>query len=527
MAVPAYATDLNDIYLDTDNFSVVGGGRVTAAETDDYIQGSNCWSHDPFSSGIEGGMYDDTTAPTITTDDCVFIWTKCDVAATLASHAAGGIQIIMGTSATAYDCFYALGSDDYQYGGWKCIPVDPTKTPSTSVGTPGSYDHFGVRWNVPSTGASKGYPMKIDAIRYGRNLEITAGDSGTPATWNAVAVYDSTTTRQWGICQPTNSGAEIQGRIYWGTAAAFVYSRDSNRTITIIDTEWTSTDFTQLIFAHASNDIVWDNVGLLALGTNNRGIIDVTANGAVTWTNSVFQDIDITNLLAGCTFDGSKWLSCNEVTAGGASLVNCKILTPTVAIDSHGLLWNTATDPDGELDGMEFSKGTNAHHAIEFDATNTPTTITLRGIDFSGYNASNGNNDSALYFPSTSKSYTVNLIGCTGDITYKVGTGGSVTLVSDPVTTLITVVNTAGTPIVGAAVYVTSTGGNLTEGTVIISGETDINGQVSDSRTFTGNQPIEGWARSGSSATPYQDGPISATISSTNGISTTIILQND
>lgn len=529
MAVPAYATDLTDIYTDTDNFSTVGGGRVTASETDDYIQGNNCWSHDPFSSGIEGGMYDDNGAPTIASGDAVFIWTKCDVAATLATHAAGGIQIIMGTSTTAYDCFYVLGSDDYVYGGWKCIPVDPTKSPSTSVGSPGAYDWFGVRWNVPSSGASKGYPMKIDAIRYGKSLEITAGEVANPATWDTTAAYDAGNTRQWGICQPTDAGAAIQGFIYWGTAATAVYSRDSNRAITIIDTEWTDTDFTQIIFAHGSNDVVWDNIGLLALGTNNRGIIDVTADGSITWTNSVFQGIDVTNLLLDCTFDGSKWISCNEVTAGGASLLNCKILTPTVAADSHGLLWNTSGDPNGELDGMEFSKGTNAHHAIEFDATNSPTTITLTGIDFSGFNAANGNNDSALYFPSTTKSYTVNLIGCTGDIKYKVGTGGSVTLVIDPVTTKIIVKDqTTKAVIPGAAVYVTATAvGDLTEGTVIISGETDSNGEITDSRSLTADQGIEGLAKSGSGSIPYKEGDISGTIDSSNGVTITVLLIRD
>lgn len=433
MAAPSYATDLVDIYTDTDNFSLVGGGRVTAAETDDYIQGSNCWSHDPFSSSIEGGVYDTVTAPTIASGSVVLIWTKCDVVATLATHANGGVQGLMGNSATALKCYYLYGSDDAQDGKWLCIPIDPTKTPSTNIGTPsGTLDHFGIRWNVPSTGASKGYPMKIDAIRHGKTIEITAGDGTTPATWTATAIYDFTTARRWGLVHVTNSGAAIQGNVYWGTAATAVYSREANKTIEIINTEWTDTDFTQIIFAHASNDVVWDNISIKALGTSNRGIIDVTANGAITWTNSVFEGIDITNLLASSTFDGSKWLSTNEVTAGGASLLGCKILAPTVAADSHGLLWNTATDPDGELDGMEFSKGTNAHHAIEFDVTNTPTTITLRNIDFTGFNATNGNNDSALYFPSTSKSYTVNLVGCSGDISYKVGSGGSVTLVLDP-----------------------------------------------------------------------------------------------
>lgn len=31
MAVSSYATDLTDIYIDTDNFVAVGGGRVTDA----------------------------------------------------------------------------------------------------------------------------------------------------------------------------------------------------------------------------------------------------------------------------------------------------------------------------------------------------------------------------------------------------------------------------------------------------------------------------------------------------------------
>ena len=89
------------------------------------------------------------------------------------------------------------------------------------------------------------------------------------------------------------------------------------------DTEFTNSSFTKVIFAHTSNDVVWDNIGLLALGTNNRGIIDVTANGDITWTNSVFQDIDVTTLLSNCTFDGSKWIGCNEVDSGGASMLGC------------------------------------------------------------------------------------------------------------------------------------------------------------------------------------------------------------
>lgn len=464
MAVPAYATDLTDIYTDTDNFSAVGGGRVTASETDDYIQGSNCWSHDPFSSGIEGGAYDTVTGLTIAAGDAVFIWTKCDVAATLATHAAGGVQGIIGNSITAYDCWYLRGSDDYAYGGWQCIPIDPTATPSTTVGTPNStLDHFGVRWNVPSTGASKGYPMKIDAIRHGRTIEVTAGEVANPATWDATALHDSTTTRQWGLCQPTATGAELQGIIYWGTGAASVYSRDSNRTIVLIDTEWTSTDFTQILFAHASNDVVWDNIGVIALGTNNRGIIDVTANGAVTWTNSVIQDIDTTTMLAGSTFDGCTWIGCNEVDSGGGSLLNAKILVPTVAANSYALLWNVNADTSGSLDGMEFSKGTAAHHAITF-GTGIPTTnITLNDCDFgTDFSATldGTTGDETFHFLDTTGTITLNLVGCTGNKGYR-SEGVVVTIVDDPVTTQYTVTSSDDTPLLleGSRVFVEASDG--------------------------------------------------------------------
>ena len=102
MAVPAYATDLNDIFIDGGGtaWTLVGGGRQTDPETDDYIQGSSCWSHDPFSSGIEGGVYNSTE--TVASSDAVFVWIKCDVIATLATHAAGGMQVLIGSSATAY-----------------------------------------------------------------------------------------------------------------------------------------------------------------------------------------------------------------------------------------------------------------------------------------------------------------------------------------------------------------------------------------------------------------------------------------
>ena len=67
--------------------------------------------------------------------------------------------------------------------------------------------------------------------------------------------------------------------------------------------------------------------------------------------------------------------------------------------------------------------------------------MTLTGIDFSGYNAVDQNTDSALYFPDTGSdvTWTVNLSGCSGDITYyKARSGDTVSIVADQVSHTLT-----------------------------------------------------------------------------------------
>ena len=99
MAVPEYATDLTDITtsftIDWNLVSEGGGGQnsLTAPETDDYIQGTEAVSRNPFSTSIRGVAYD-RAAITVATDDAVFHWWKADVAAALDSFANGGVHLI-------------------------------------------------------------------------------------------------------------------------------------------------------------------------------------------------------------------------------------------------------------------------------------------------------------------------------------------------------------------------------------------------------------------------------------------------
>ena len=135
----------------------------------------------------------------------------------------------------------------------------------------------------------------------------------------------------------------------------------------------------------------------------------------------------------------------------GADLRGATFSGCTAAANSSYLGWNVATDPDGLLDDASFTVGATATHAIEFGTT-SPTDITLRGIAFSGYNASNAQNDSTLHVRRTTGTVTINLVGCSGNISYRTD-GATVVLVVDPVTFTLTAIDSStGSAIQGAQV---------------------------------------------------------------------------
>jgi hypothetical protein len=162
------------------------------------------------------------------------------------------------------------------------------------------------------------------------------------------------------------------------------------------------------------------------------------------------------------TFGGSNsvsintiWQGCALITAAGATLNGSKILDSTVAADASALDWDVNTDPDGYLDNLTISEGANAHHAIEFGST-CPATMTIRGLDVgSDFASTDAQNNSTFYFSDTNtgNSYTLNCVGCSGNMTYK-SAGCNVTIVSDPVTVKVTCVKTDGTAFQNARVFV-------------------------------------------------------------------------
>ncbi len=446
MAAPSYTTDLVT-YNDCTSSS--GWGEVTNlslgagpdTDSDLAIHGTVCITQDRAKVGGNSQVFTGT-GPTLPTNGAFFVWHKFFAPNSLQTLANDGAMVMIGSTTSNCHGWDMDGSDTYEYGGWVNYVVDPTITHDWVVGTPsGVYNTVGNGW-VLVTAPQKGNPFNTDIIRYGRGeSRFTDGDSGNGyATFNGYAlVNDNPTTGRFGLIQEIKGGYLYKGLMSLGLTATSVDFRDSDVNISIDDTTKVVAAFNRIEVHNASSNIEWTGINITALGVQSKGEFEMVDNATVALTGCKFADMSTFIFQSNATLTSTSFQRCGQITHGGADFSLCDFTGYEGTTDTAYLTYATASDPDGEMDYCKFVKGTASTHAIEYDATNTPTTITLRGIDFTGYNATNGNTDSALYFPSTTKDYIVYLVECTGDISYKVGTGGSVTLIADPVTTTVTV----------------------------------------------------------------------------------------
>jgi hypothetical protein len=471
MAVPVYATDLADIYTDgAGSFTAIGGGAAGLNdETDYFIQGSSCKSKNAFASSTKGMIHNNGSGVTIPTDGAVLMWMVNWTPNSMDTKAAGGHQVLVGSATGTYYQYYVDGSDTNVFGGWLLAAVDPSLgLHDAASGSPTTTRQYFGALSTMVGGPTKGAPFGIDAVRYGRcQLRCTQGQSGDYATFLGANAYATAVTRRWGLLSYQKGTYFMSGLMQMGLSGTLVDFRDSNRVIFLRAHDHVSSAFNGFEVNNSSSVVQWTNISVSSLGGASLGRW-VTNAGTVTLTDCQFNDMDTFVFTSSGTITGTTWRRCNTITAPGTTLTSCSFVTPTVAADTSAVVWNVATDTDGKFDKAFFSKGTNAHHAIEL-GTSSPTTVTLRGVTFSGFNAANANNDSVIHVKRTSGSVTINAVGCTGTVSYKTA-GATVTVVSDPVTTSVHVqdVNTA-VAVTGARVLMYCAAGGGKPGNVTVT----------------------------------------------------------
>ena len=470
MAVPVYNTDLATLDLAEANTNwaeptATGwtlGAAPGAADSENAIQGTNGVPKAFNATGVGGMLANFGSAPTIPTDGVFMGWCFFASPANIDTETNGGLRLVAGSALNNFKAWKLLGSDSYLYGGWVNLAVDPTVTADyTETGT-GNNQYFG--WVVKTLSAiTKGSPFVTDAFRYGRaEARISEGSTADGyATFSGYATTNDNSSNRWGLIQNVPGAYLWKGLMTLGYSTAVDF-RDSNKSIIIDNTKKVGANFNKIEIRQATSRVDWTNILITSLSTVSRGRFEVIDNADVNFLSCQFTNMDTFVLLSGTDILNSIFRSCNTITAPGSKLNGTSVLTPIVAANTSSIVWNVNTDSDGLLDDMTFSKGTNAHHAIEF-GTSSPLTMTLRGCDFTGFSASQDNNASIFHIKRTTGTVTINLVGCSSDVSFATSyrtDGAIVVIVQNPVTFTVTVKNLdTGAVIENARVMVPVTSG--------------------------------------------------------------------
>ncbi len=469
MTVPSYTEDLTDIDLAANDTnweeSAASGWDTGGLSTDDadfpYIQGSMAVSQQCTKAAIAGLMVDAGSGLSLPADGAYFVWQFFASSTGLDTYANGGMRVMVGSDRSNFESWDVGGSDFARnpYGGWMNHAVNTGVAVDDTVGSPTATEQY-IGAAVKSLVAiGKGNPHAVDAIRYGRGSSIFEyGEAADYCIFSGFATQNDNSSYMWGLIQAIAGGYLYKGKMTLGTASNAVDFRDENVSILIDNTAKVTANFNTIEVNNSSSRIDWTNVFITALGTVSPGRLVCNANADLNWDSCQFTDMGAFTLggtlseLLTCI-----WNRCGLITVAGGKLNGSQILESTVAADASAINWNVAVNPDGYLDDLTVSKGTNAHHAIEF-GTSSPTSMTVRGLTATDFNAANANNDSTFYVARSSGAVTISCVGCSGNMTYKTA-GATVTIVSDPVTVKVTAKTAAGVNVENARVLLRASDG--------------------------------------------------------------------
>lgn len=430
--------------------STTGWLTFDTLDTDIKKEGNNGITG-TFRTDLSTGYYDYGSAPATAVNKHIRLWINTTNVPYMETAANGGYEFYMYDGSTTE--YYTIFSSEDYFGGWFNMVVNCDLFTTLTLS---NVQRWGIRVNHHTSGKNVDN-MWVDYLRYLDGYYLTGGTSGDKVTPADVAIADrgTTTLYGYGILEEIEGVYLAYGKIQLGNGATTTYFEMDGDVL--VFTDQPVADGLYAINGNGSGaDIVITGSTIKTAGTSDNTRFDfdmVTGSpNSVSVTSNVFQHGGAFTFTSGQTVTGNSFSDCQQITAGGADFTGSSIVGYEGTADTAALIWNVATDTDGYLDEMSFTKGTASTHAIQL-GTSSPTEVTLNDITFSGYNASNGQTDSTILVSRTSGTVTINLVGCSGTVSYK-SAGATVVLVVDPVTLTITVKDAStGSIIQGARVF--------------------------------------------------------------------------
>lgn len=459
----------------------IGGGPGNSNSAEIFIQGSEAQAR-RVDNAEKGLSFDSVTGIDLSAaDTLVGWWVTCLQPSQLGTSTNQDLEVRVGDNnspTTSWDGWEALDSGNYPpTGGFVRVWIAINEiTPDNGSGTPSysSLRQFGINAHVGDV-AGNAPNLICDAIDYlgggGAALELTGTSSDFA---DLLSADEGTVGNKYGVWESRAGVLYCKARTAIGLSATSVDFDDSGFTVVFPlqqgpgSTNLVNADTNGLTFDLAQGataiDIL-DGVIKSEDQANTPGDVQVNGtSGTFTATRVQFANLRIVDLTDAVTASNCVFANCGQIAlttegSAGADISTCVVADSAVGTGVGAMLWDVNADPDGELDELTVSKGTAAHHAIEF-GSNTPSSVTIRGWTTSGFHASNGNNDSTFY-NDTGGALTINVIGGSGNFSYRNGSGASTTIVTDPVAATVTVLDEDANPVIGARVFmpVTSSAG--------------------------------------------------------------------
>jgi hypothetical protein len=405
-------------------------------------------------AGVVGEPWDFSVGGT---DEDNHIFMIINAAGTRDTLANGGYGIIAADD-LATDSFgtWYVGPQANSQGGWEYFVIDPAadfdavtagSATWTLTGNPAQLsgvDGIGVRWKITNTvmGASDNAYCQSGSIGVGYRI------TGTDAVFSEISTYEN--TNRFGALETKSGTLFPLCKIRIGTPSGAGNTTFSDAGFNVTWQGQTLSDGTTKasrvgfygLFADqgtGTTDITLDG-GSLAAASPEEFDLDLSGVNSVTCDNLLVDRARLVTLDSAVTWNGGTVKNSGQVTATDAIFNGLNVLTSSVAAGSGAVLWNSANDPDGNLDDGVYVQGTNAHSAIEF-GTLVTADITIRNCDFTGFGSTDDVNGAVFKFLATTGSLTLNLIGCTTDGAFSVddSAGIAVTVNIDPVTVQATI----------------------------------------------------------------------------------------
>lgn len=534
----------------------LGGGTISL-NPDVYLYGSaSIGSKYASKSGFT--YFTATTALDFTTTtgtefgQYIYFWVNIQSASAFQTLVNDGFHLVVGSDTSNYYKFPIAGSDDANgwAGGWKMFVCDVTL--GQTVGTPvdSAIDTFGV-W-IDTIVSVRADSIFLSQIACAKGLKV----EGTSSTMydDIIAWTEDYANRAAGMFQS-------RGQTYFSLGSLTLHSDTAN---TIVSASGNNVEYEKSEF---HNGTIWTttypttanlisttdtggntvsmtdtNVGLSGNSVNKvkidstsgtlydkiggyvKWLSTLVANATDSFSGVVFSLYDARTLgtedYTNCTLDGSS-----KLTVGATSSFSNNIINGTSGVSSLSVA-TLEYAPSNTFN----SSGSN--HAVELttigDGTMDWTCLTT-GFDSGATGSpvtptSTGNED--IYITATTGTVTISV--STGSTIPSIrSAGATVNVVAGQVTTLITVrdIDTQAV-IVGARVFLEGSGGAL-DGVTIFNTITDVNGQVSDTRSIAADQLVVGRVRMSTSSPYYKTVPISETISSTAGLTLNVSMIRD